>query len=473
MSMKNKSKKVGHSFSELKELLKRPMQLQQSVESSIKKSERHHALRTAKPFVKRSEPKRAIVGVDFGTSFTKAFCKVAGWGDLLIKFDVDDIESYFLPTVLFYDKKKNLLKFKKDSSLEKIEYFKYGILDDSFGSAASIKENNKMIENANIICAIFFLACTIDLIKSSVQKECGTSEISFAFNMGCPIANFNKEAEAKGKYDQVLHLAYKLYEKPNFQMLTIDELNRFMKENDAYRNPSLQTVPELFAEALCFIESTSVGEGVFSILDVGGGTVDCATISIKFVEGEKKTRIYSQGVAPYGVEVLLQKLFGKKSKENRNDCIDHLREADVEIPSFGKGNPLQEREHILGQKFREVFFRGVTAVKEKDPNLMQSIWDKDCKELPYYSYGGGADFNWYHSIISHNNPSMSGMHIPSLAKKTANVGNLPSHRLVIAQQLARPYFPEIDGFPWNFKEQKSQSFKDDWGAMPDYLIIDT
>ena len=76
MSMKNKSKKVGHSFSELKELLKRPMQLQQSVESSIKKSERHHALRTAKPFVKRSEPKRAIVGVDFGTSFTKAFCKV-------------------------------------------------------------------------------------------------------------------------------------------------------------------------------------------------------------------------------------------------------------------------------------------------------------------------------------------------------------------------------------------------------------
>ena len=66
---------------------------------------RHHAERKNVGTPKRNKTKKAIVGIDFGTSFTKVFCSVSDYGRFALQFETDDPERYFLPSVLFYSAK--------------------------------------------------------------------------------------------------------------------------------------------------------------------------------------------------------------------------------------------------------------------------------------------------------------------------------------------------------------------------------
>lgn len=53
---------------------------------------------------------------------------------------------------------------------------------------------------------------------------------------------------------------------------------------------------------------------------------------------------------------------------------------------------------------------GVGEVKERDRHLMDEQYKK--KVLPYYCFGGGADFKWYHSVISSQNSAFDKASIP-------------------------------------------------------------
>ena len=82
-----------------------------------------------------------------------------------------------------------------------------------------------------------------------------------------------------------------------------------------------------------------------------------------------------------------------------------------------------------------------------------SLQNSKRKEIPYFSFGGGADFNWYHSIISSHSYAFSKTNIPPLKRKTVQLNNIPHNRLIIAEQLTRSSFPEIEGFPWQFNRK--------------------
>ncbi len=433
--------------------------------------ERHHAApRVRKPRPQR-ESSRAIVGVDFGTSYTKAYCNIAGWDQFAIRFDVDGAKQLFLPSVVYYDKQTNQLCFTKEQGLHKIEYFKYGLLNKNLHVTDVIREQNANISvSLDTICSVFFMAHVVKLIKQAVKRECGKDDVHFSFNMGCPLDNFSDVA--KGEFDLVLNVANKLSDEELEKRMDVGKICEFVKRNKTHKDPSLETIPELYAEALWFIEKPSVGEGIYTILDVGGGTADCATISIKWTNGEKKARIYSQRVAPLGVEVLLNELFPQEIHENRDDCVMNLKKKDVVIPSYSKDKPLTEKIHKLGIEFQKAFFGGLIEVRDKDPKLMKEKWKDGRGHITYYSFGGGADYNWYHSIIKYHSEYAVNHGIPKLEKKLS-VKDVSEPRLIIAQQLSRPYFPEIDGFPWDFVEQDPKNSGDDLFGDCDYIYLDT
>ena len=61
---------------------------------------RHHAERKNVGTPKRNKTKKAIVGIDFGTSFTKVFCSISDYGRFALQFETDAPERFFLPSVL-------------------------------------------------------------------------------------------------------------------------------------------------------------------------------------------------------------------------------------------------------------------------------------------------------------------------------------------------------------------------------------
>ena len=77
------------------------------------------------------------------------------------------------------------------------------------------------------------------------------------------------------------------------------------------------------------------------------------------------------------------------------------------------------------------------------------------KSLPYYSFGGGAGFKWYHSIIAQTSPTFENASIPRLKHKKIKFVDQSRFRLIIATKLTSSSFPDIHGFPWHFVKHQA------------------
>lgn len=399
--------------------------------------------------VRQESEKVVIVGIDFGTSFTKVCFNQGGNIKQPLKFNVDGKQSYFLPTELYYDPTSNKVFFNKVQDGEVLRYFKYSMIKSGLLTSKSLAKNNPdKNPKAEFLCSIYYLASLIKEIKRQIADILGVSKIRYSFNMGCPIDNWRDKN--KDSYDIVLKLGYKLSEERFEDGMALEKLYAFYAENKDVTFPNLQTVPELYAEALWFIEKPSTGEGFYTILDIGGGTVDFATIYVsRTSDGEKQTKIYSQKVLPLGVEILLQFMYPDRYETHRAECIEKLRNTSVNI-DYEKSKYDIDRKLEKAQEFRVVFSEKIVEVKKKNSKFMYKQYNNGKGELPYYSFGGGADFQWYHSIIKFHNSAFEAAHIPPLEKQPVILNDIPNNRLIIAEQLTRSSIPEIDGFPWHF-----------------------
>ena len=180
---------------------------------------------------------------------------------------------------------------------------------------------------------------------------------------------------------------------------------------------------------------------------------------------------------PLGVEVLLKDFYPMEYRSNRLECVDKLKKMDVKLPKYGSGfPPLTKLEHKKSLDFRSGFVRGITAADNTDKKLMAEQ-RRNRGRIPYYAFGGGADFNFYHSTIKHANEDLQGQtqgtNIPPLHRELVenNIKEIPSNRFIIAERLAHPYFSEIDGFPWNFSNNNPNT--DGSFDFASYGLLDT
>lgn len=402
--------------------------------------------------VTQESEKIVIVGIDFGTSFTKVYFNQGGNIKQPLKFNVDGKQSYFLPTELYYDPASNKVFFDKTSDRECLKYFKYSMINNDLVTSETLAKNNPdMNPKAEFLCSIYYLASLIKEIKRQIADILGTSKIKYSFNMGCPIDNWSDKN--KNSYDIVLKLGYKLSEEGFEDGMTLERLYAFYADNKDITFPNLQTVSELYAEALYFIEQPSTGEGIYTILDIGGGTVDFATIYVSITaDGEKQTTIYSRNVIPLGVEVLLQFMYPNRYETHRAECIEELRNTSVNIP-YEKSKHNTDRKLEKAEKFDTEFADGIGEVKERNSKLINKQYKNGKGEIPYYSFGGGADFQWYHSIIKFHKRAFDRAGIPPLERQSFVLDRIPDNRLIIAEQLTRSSFPEIKNFPWHFARE--------------------
>ena len=406
---------------------------------------------TARP--EQQSEKVVIVGLDFGTSYTKVFFNQSGEIKQPIQFQINGKQTYFHPTELFYNSLKNEVFFNNHENCEKLKYFKYSMINDELITSSNLRNKNASLDiKPEFLCSVYFLAYLIKEVKQQISTIIQSTEIKYSINMGCPIVNFSNVN--KGIYDQALSVAYQLSENIHDDGMAIEDIYSFVKSNlnNVYQN--LQTVPELYAEALWFIEQPSTGEGIYSILDIGGGTVDFANIFVKRTnEGEKKTTIYSQNVIPFGIEVLLQHMYPNEYITKRKECLDELKECIVCMPWGWTQEDLKDRKLKKAIEFNNAFTDEILDLRDKDRALMERQ-KTTRRQIPYYSFGGGADFSWYHSIINQTASAYIKSGIPHLHREKVVINTLPNHRLIIAEQLTRSNFPEIDNFPWHFEREE-------------------
>lgn len=385
------------------------------------------------------------IGLDFGTSFTKAFFRSSQGDEGAIEFNPlrSDDGVFFLPSRLYYDAEFSTLRFTPlaEKFLLPLEFFKYGMLKDElkiknikfmkdFFLARELTGKSSDLFSGEYLCSVYFLANCFKYIKEFISEkiEVPVENIRFRVNMGCPFDNL--KASSRKVYDDCLRLGW-ILSKAVKDGMDLADIYALIKThwNDKTDIP-LQTIPELYAEVYHLLRDNSTSVGLYGVLDIGGGTADFAVFHVRIADGSRKVRFLTQNVLPLGVEMLCAQIYpenlelGKKKLRNET--------ADIVKVNYGERDKLIQVRERLPYDFRCGIFGKIVSVKKMDKNLLANIFHEDGR-IPLLLYGGGADFKWYQSIVKAHNPSLKNYNIPILdcycKKENKN-------RLIIAKSLA-------------------------------------
>ena len=176
-------------------------------------------------------------------------------------------------------------------------------------------------------------------------------------------------------------------------------------------------------------------DGLYTILDVGGGTVDFAVVLItRSNESGRVVKFITQSVMPLGVEVLLKKLHVDLSAEEYEIEKKRLKDENPIIKYVANLSSLKDPKKVLPYRFRIGFFQKILDAKRVCCVQMDQLYDKGRGIFPLYVYGGGSDYRWYDAIVGEQNRHILKCNIPPLTRK--NKKNQFS-RLAIAANLAK------------------------------------
>lgn len=307
------------------------------------------------------------------------------------------------------------------------------------------------------MCCVYYLAQIIRRTLKKIQEKLhitNMDELRISVNMGVPLENFYQEENKnnKGKYQDILEDAILLAGGckvkailPQNQVLitNLDSVYSEMQEKKAKLNWTVNVYPELAAELLLYHQSDFVKDGVYAIIDIGGGTVDMALFQKITSNATKKPNMYclEQKVLPYGVEIL----------QNAPDTISD-------------------------KQFKQVFAQMLNESKRYlDVNYSQYT------KIDVFFLGGGSNNSWYINNVKNMTVEykLERSGIPDLEFSRSINDFIQSEekllqknqRLIISQMLAR-HRDEIDnvkGFPDFYRQELRERQKFNGPTYDDIL----
>lgn len=389
-------------------------------------------------------PQRDIeiyVGIDFGTTFSKVSFQVGdkeGTTKYSIRFARNGREEdYCLPSVLGYDQKERCLVFnqhpEQKDGLTPVRYFKYSMIEKGVPRDIADLEEGGAVNDPQRICSAFYLGHLLRIVKKTILDHDAVKgryrSIRWYVNMGVPISDFT--AKPKPIYDEALNVAWQLSELDNLdKSCQIDFLDKFYNRWVSHLTWSdrLNTVPELYAEIIMFLQAKTTGSGFYGVIDIGGGTVDLAIFKKRIDLYKQEPEIYcvSQDVCPLGYEMYTRFL-------ERGNADRRLGTSYAECLEKARNNHRREMSRLFGEKRR----------------------------VQHFYMGGARNVPFYHNIINATDgryvdawigyPGCEEKSILNFMKGMFNLEVSDNPRLVISQMLAQPFekMPQLTGQEWN------------------------
>ncbi|WP_137126669.1 hypothetical protein [Roseomonas sp. HF4] len=130
--------------------------------------------------------------------------------------------------------------------------------------------------------------------------------ITWSYNFGFPAASLNNGG-LRNRYQRCIAAALSLADQPVAVTLAATRAALAAvvgSETEQLERAQAALVPEIAAAVSGFANSTMLDDGLYAIVDVGGGTVDCCTFNLfKGRDGAARCPIFAAEVAMLGAEV--------------------------------------------------------------------------------------------------------------------------------------------------------------------------
>jgi len=392
------------------------------------------------------------LGIDFGTSYTKASYRIRGKGYNLVKIvpiKIKDNVTGIIPSLVYEGKQGSIWTplSEPESSPETLHRFLKAKVAGftGFMSSDGMEKNprNEKEYEKNTSLAIFFIAEIIrysrQVLEKSESLRLAKSKVQWSAKICVPLGEKNNEMIKN--FAEIYAKAWELSQaaRPD----TVEKLKAILSNIHVVPADSpCQPYPEVGAAVYSFLLTRDAVPGLYYYLDVGGGTLDVSGFLLrKDSEGSSHIEVYTTKVDKLGVDILKEK--------GRYSILDD-----------GSNIPVDEadRKAIQTQIASAIIEMRNKATTEKE-------WNG--RYMSHFG-GGGMRVHWYRTIVEqtpHSRNWSDDIKKSFLLLKEAPVAEeleLPedakseAHRFAVAYGLSSPLGEDtpIQGFPWQYTTER-------------------
>lgn len=349
------------------------------------------------------------IGIDFGTSFTKA---AIGLMDKVYPVDWQGISNfelrYLLPSEYcrFPDNSVFIGQHPEADSTSFKSDLKLPFINQK-------NPSTEEIEQASIFLALitrYIRAWTYHNFSNLVDKK----NIRWHLNIGAP-SNGLEDTKLKTTYLNLCKYAWDISNLESSHLVGKSNLNNHFEGLDL---SSFEVFPEFVAQMAGYMQSSQRIPGLHALIDVGGGTLDVVTYIVH--QDEEKEDVFPflvPKVEPLGTQMLNIKRFEIKEVREQKLEIDELSPI-LDTSSFAKvASVSSEIVAKVDDDFSEKISQLITSVFSKTKNRryrLSNAWETGVRT---FFTGGGSNSTLYLNAIQKAKSQSKGGLILTLLPK--------------------------------------------------------
>jgi hypothetical protein len=403
------------------------------------------------------------IGLDYGTSYSKVCYRLVGHERTgVVSFSMQDNDhAYYVPCISKINCAGDIYvpdlesNGEIDDDVVILKYCKMAAAGD-----LRCRKQNSIIERADIteqemytaVC-VFFLAKLLDRTRQAVVElemdTIGDRSIQWSVNMGVPIDYL--DSAVRERFSLMLKAAWalSLNPEPISNASTIAFMLNTLSQSDRARD--CHVIPELAAGVTPFALASGTPDGIYTVFDIGSGSMDGATFELSRTGGYPKINFLTSKVEMLGLDWISQRISASFNKDVTGDIIKKYlttKNGFKHLPS-----------NVLNRVALEIH-RYVSEVIVNAKQADSRSWKNTMTELPMFIGGGGGASYWHrHEIFrTYSENKLQNAGIPPYREwgipipDNISLNGLPEnnfYRFLIAYGLSLPKDegPMIVGFP--------------------------
>ena len=343
----------------------------------------------------KKQKQQLVIGLDFGTAFTKVVI-----GEQRVKRAVpfNDYVSngnpHLLPSTLSINKNDDTCKlgFPGINGCS-IEDLKIELINGNF---------NKEVKTH---CAAFLslvLRHARDWVLRAHEKMYRHREIVWYVNTGVPTASYEDE-ELKVVYKEIIRAAWMASFFPEEAVSLARVRNCFESANgQSLPDDRIKIFPEFAVQLMGYIESPQRQAGLLHVLvDIGAGTLDLAIFNVHTSDGEDKFPVFTKSVESLGTQFLIRNRLENRPelswKPSPYESVPSVAEFEKRL-SLSSSDELKEIDAPFEEKIADLIREKLQHTEDKRVRRGDKMWDKN--GAPTFLCGGGARVDFYRKIFS-------------------------------------------------------------------------
>jgi hypothetical protein len=353
-------------------------------------------------------PTDIVIGVDYGTRFTKI---AVGTGRERRVWETDTGKR-LIPSVVYVATYGTVVSYpdRPPPASDKIEYLKMLLVDrgDDVFRSVRPRVNGKPMNEAVRPLAAAFLSGLVRHVRASLLRkhpDLGRRRVNWFINVGAPVQHCDSHPQS---FKEVAAVAFHWATQNGPTRIKLNELCEVYKHAarslDVNSSPA-SVVPELTAALHEFVRDPNRADDLYGFFDIGGGTIDGAIFRINRSGVGLPLRIHAARVDHAGSmaisRTMLAEMFSRLSHYIESTLLGHQQRPNIIIPL---AEPLAFRDNQSARD--EIQNLVATVIGGARRHLYGQMFSprvdataSDTRPLRVFLAGGGASSAWYRAAI--------------------------------------------------------------------------